>query len=66
MHNSIEEIGDKQGKFFSKILSRFENLCAKLILLCAILGWLAQLVERLPYKQDVTGSSPVLPILYFK
>lgn len=25
-------------------------------------GWLAQLVERLPYKQDVTGSSPVLPI----
>ncbi len=33
---------------------------------CAILnydiGRLAQLVERLPYKQDVTGSSPVLPI----
>ena len=30
------------------------------------LGWggggLAQLVERLPYKQDVTGSSPVSPI----
>lgn len=25
-------------------------------------GRLAQLVERLPYKQDVTGSSPVLPI----
>ena len=22
---------------------------------------LAQLVERLPYKQNVTGSSPVLP-----
>jgi hypothetical protein len=24
-------------------------------------GWLAQLVERLPYTQDVTGSSPVPP-----
>ena len=27
------------------------------------LGQLAQLVERLPYKQVATGSSPVLPIL---
>ncbi len=26
-------------------------------------GQLAQLVERLPYKQDVTGSSPVPPIV---
>ena len=25
-------------------------------------GSLAQLGERLPYKQDVTGSSPVTPI----
>ena len=25
-------------------------------------GSLAQLGERLPYKQDVTGSSPVIPI----
>ncbi len=25
-------------------------------------GRLVQLVERLPYKQDVTGSSPVSPI----
>jgi hypothetical protein len=25
-------------------------------------GRLAQLVERLPYKQEVTGSSPVPPI----
>ena len=24
-------------------------------------GSIAQLVERLPYKQDVTGSSPVVP-----
>jgi hypothetical protein len=28
-------------------------------------GRLAQLVERLPYKQDVTGSSPVSPIQNF-
>ena len=26
------------------------------------LGSIAQLGERLPYKQDVTGSSPVVPI----
>ena len=28
-------------------------------------GILAQLGEHLPYKQRVTGSSPVGPILYF-
>ncbi len=28
------------------------------------LGSLAQLGERLPYKQDVTGSSPVTPTMY--
>ena len=28
-------------------------------------GQLAQLVERLPYKQDVTGSSPVPPMIPF-
>ena len=33
--------------------------------LCNALGRLAQLVERLPYKQDVTGSSPVPPISGF-
>ena len=27
-------------------------------------GSLAQLGERLPYKQDVTGSSPVTPTIY--
>ncbi len=27
-----------------------------------MIGRLAQLVERLPYKQDVAGSSPSLPI----
>ena len=26
------------------------------------MGWIAQLGERLPYKQDVGGSSPSLPI----
>ena len=29
-------------------------------------GILAQLGEHLPYKQGVTGSSPVGPIIYFK
>ncbi len=29
-------------------------------------GVLAQLGEHLPYKQRVTGSSPVGPIVYFK
>ena len=29
-----------------------------------IFGRLAQLVERLPYKQDVAGSSPSLPISF--
>ena len=28
-------------------------------------GRLAQLVEHLPYKQGVTGSSPVVPTIYF-
>ena len=28
-------------------------------------GSLAQLGERLPYKQDVTGSSPVTPTISF-
>ena len=34
-----------------------------LVLRC--FGLLAQLVERLPYKQDVTGSSPVRPIVEY-
>ena len=29
-----------------------------------VYGSLAQLGERLPYKQDVTGSSPVTPTIY--
>ena len=28
-------------------------------------GGLAQLGEHLPYKQGVTGSSPVVPTIYF-
>jgi hypothetical protein len=57
----IVDIGIK--KIFSKILSHSQNLCAN-ISSCEqkTHGRLAQLVERLPYKQDVTGSSPVLPI----
>ncbi len=30
-----------------------------------IFGRLAQLVERYPYKVDVTGSSPVVPTIHF-
>ena len=30
-----------------------------------IFGIIAQLGEHLPYKQGVTGSSPVGPIIYF-
>ena len=30
-----------------------------------ISGRLAQLGEHLPYKQEVTGSSPVVPTTYF-
>ena len=33
--------------------------------LSRLFGSLAQLGERLPYKQDVTGSSPVIPIKDF-
>ena len=29
-----------------------------------MIGRLAQLVERYPYKVDVTGSSPVVPTIY--
>ncbi len=28
-------------------------------------GRLAQLVERYPYKVDVTGSSPVMPTMFY-
>ena len=28
-------------------------------------GWLAQLVERLPYKQNVSGSTPLPPTTSF-
>ena len=34
--------------------------------LCINYGILAQLGEHLPYKQRVTGSSPVGPIFYLK
>lgn len=35
-----------------------------MIRFCATHGRLAQLVERLPYKQDVAGSSPPPPIWF--
>jgi hypothetical protein len=49
------------GKKFFIRLSLFQNVCANIVFVCNS-GQLAQLVERLPYKQDVTGSSPVPPI----
>ena len=32
---------------------------------CTVLGRIAQLGERLPYKQDVRGSSPLVPTIFF-
>ena len=46
---------------------RFESDLGRqlfLKMLIALFGILAQLGEHLPYKQRVTGSSPVGPILY--
>ncbi len=51
----------RQAKFSQKYYRVFQFSVLTLILVSKN-GWLAQLVERLPYKQDVTGSSPVLPI----
>ena len=47
----------------------FESLLGRLTLYCGtnvklVCGVLAQLGEHLPYKQRVTGSSPVGPITY--
>ncbi len=39
---------------FSRIV--YNNRCA-----LSVLGSIAQLGEHLPYKQGVTGSSPVVP-----
>ena len=38
-----------------------DHFFLKVVDLSEICGSLAQLGERLPYKQDVTGSSPVIP-----
>ena len=35
-------------------------------MLITLYGVLAQLGEHLPYKQGVTGSSPVGPIFFYK
>ena len=43
---------------------RFESDLGRQNLLFGVCGILAQLGEHLPYKQRVTGSSPVGPILF--
>ena len=55
--------------FYSQTLARNSKLCFNTLLRwlsntarCKTSqGWLAQLVERLPYKQDVGGSTPSSP-----
>ena len=48
-----------QDAALSRLKQGFDSLTGHFSL---IYGSLAQLGERLPYKQDVTGSSPVIPI----
>ena len=40
------------------------NHVAEVYSTCKTLGSIAQLGEHLPYKQEVTGSSPVVPTIY--
>ena len=47
----------------SRVRAPSESFADYIICIC---GSLAQLGERLPYKQDVTGSSPVTPIKHLK
>ena len=47
----------KNKLFFKKVLDKSPQFCYNII---AFYGRLAQLGEHLPYKQRVTGSSPVL------
>ena len=50
------------GRGFESLLGRYiEHLGVRCVECCGIL---AQLGEHLPYKQRVTGSSPVGPIFY--
>ena len=51
MKNDLQTYFLMKGKKFHKVKEEESE------------GWLAQLVELLPYKQTVTGSSPVPPNL---
>ena len=57
----------KMLKKLKKMLTN-ENIYSK-INLVSTKGWqngrLAQLGEHLPYKQEVIGSSPIVPTTYF-
>ena len=59
----------RQNVSFQKKRILFEKSVDKTYLMCYYIqvvwnGSLAQLGEHLPYKQRVTGSSPVAPIIY--
>ena len=59
--------GDERNYLKKKVCKRlalYKKVCY-IIFLVSQQGRLAQLVERLPYKQDVTGSSPVSSIFNF-
>ena len=55
----------KIGKYIRKMKKNLQNILAKRTNLWfnsgLSSGWLAQLVERLPYKQNVGGSTPSSP-----
>ena len=53
------------GRRFEPDPGRF-ILISRLCYNLAVCGILAQLGEHLPYKQGVTGSSPVGPIIYIR
>ena len=56
----------KKNKNFLKKVLTIVILSAIIFIVVTVIinGSLAQLGERLPYKQDVTGSSPVTPTTY--
>ena len=62
----------KSNLFLKKVLTKTLNSC--IVTNCAEdnstepnkrLGRLAQLGEHLPYKQEVIGSSPIAPTIFF-
>ncbi len=51
--------------FFKKVLTKLFNFAIIFFVVSdKLFGSLAQLGEHLPYKQRVTGSSPVTPTTY--